>query len=154
MIKRHTWALHVSRYIMLYLARGLQLNFFSAYVIASKAITSTVAPDRIAHPVPPGSIIVSTIPPPREQQLHLLRFCSLFVGGAIALFPSISVTSSTQPRDPIDTRPHHQIVSSSTLNLPRLDILIGVDGEYNRHRSSWCNYIFCIIKKKCTNIFL
>lgn len=122
----------MSRYVMLYLAHGLQLNFFSAYVIASKAITSTVAPDRIAHPVPPGSIIVSTIPPPREQQLHLLRFCSLFVGGAIALFPSISsVTSSTQPRDPIDTRPHHQIVSSSTLNLPRLDILIGV--EHNRH---------------------
>lgn len=40
-----------------------------------------------------------------RQQLHLLRFCSLFVGGAIALFPSISVTSSTQPPAPIDTNP-------------------------------------------------
>jgi len=106
---------------------------------------------------PSRSIIVSTIPPPHEQQLHLLRFCSLFVGGAIALFPSISVTSSTQPRDPIDTRPHHQIVSSSTLNLPRLDILISVDDEYSRHWSFFIvNVIiyFSLLKENNKNIFI
>jgi len=107
---------------------------FSAYVIASEAITSTVAPDRIAYCTPRPAWVYNCFDDSSTSRAAiapasiLLAFCGR--GNRLIPIHLRDLKHANLEIRLIHDPTTESIVSSSTLNLPRLDILINIDGEY------------------------